>query len=588
MSVTLVKKIATTPFKDQKPGTSGLRKKVTVFQQTNYLANFVQATLNVLRATNTLPNTLVVGGDGRYYGKEACQLIVKMAAANGIRRVWVGNNALLSTPAVSAIIRSRPGPQESRGAFILTASHNPGGPTEDFGIKYNAANGGPAPEKLTNLIYDETLKIDTLSVCESFPDVDLTKNGVQYTSESFEVEVISSTDDYVQLLRTIFDFDALKSLIARKDFSFVIDAMHGVAGPYAKKVFVELLGAQESALLNATPLEDFGEGHPDPNLTYAKQLVKIMGLKADGSIDSAATDVPAFGAAFDGDADRNMVLGGRFFVTPSDSVAVLAANSKAIPFFAAAGGVRSVARSMPTSGALDRVAHELGIKLAEVPTGWKFFGNLMDSKDVFGGEDYNPLICGEESFGTGSNHVREKDGLWAVLSWLSVIASRNTDASKPFVSVQQIVEEHWQRFGRNYYCRYDYEGVSTESADKVMSLVGSANPSCVPALHGAAVAKIDNFEYVDPVDKSVSPNQGIRVVFADGSRFVLRLSGTGSSGATIRLYMEQYMTAEDVKKHIEAGTLPTTAAALADLVNISLQVSDMANLTGRSEPTVIT
>lgn len=313
-----------------------------------------------------------------------------------------------------------------------------------------------------------------------------------------------------------------------------------------------------------------------------------MGLTQDGSVDQSVKDVPDFGAAFDGDADRNMVLGGRFFVTPSDSVAVLAANSKAIPFFASAGGVRSVARSMPTSGALDRVAHELGIKLAEVPTGWKFFGNLMDSKDVFGGEDYNPLICGEESFGTGSNHVREKDGLWAVLAWLSVIASRNTDATKPFVTVQQIVEEHWQRFGRNYYCRYDYEGVTTESADKVMALVGATTPASVPTLQGSAVAKIDNFEYVDPVDKSVSPNQGIRVVFADGSRFVLRLSGTGSSGATIRLYMEQFMSAEDVAKHVAAGTLPSTATALNDLVKISLQVSDLANLTGRNAPTVIT
>lgn len=580
--------VPTTPFKDQKPGTSGLRKKVTVFQQPNYLANFVQATFNVLRASSEgVPDVLVVGGDGRYFGKDACQLIVKIAGANGVKRVWIGENGLLSTPAVSAIVRNREG-GIAKGAFILTASHNPGGPTEDFGIKYNAANGGPAQEKLTNLIYQETLVLQSYAIRNDIPEVELSKCGVVFKDPVYEVEIISSTDDYVALLESIFDFKLLQRLLSRKDFTFIVDAMHGVAGPYATRVFVEMLGASPTCLLNASPKEDFGQGHPDPNLTYAHELVEKMGLRSDGTVADDAKCVPSFGAAFDGDADRNMILGHKFFVTPSDSVALIAANSTCIPFFAKHGGVRSVARSMPTSGALDRVAQALEIKLAEVPTGWKFFGNLMDSKEVFGGEEYNPLICGEESFGTGSNHVREKDGLWAVLSWLSIISKFNSDSNSPFVSVQKIVEEHWKTYGRNYYCRYDYEGVASESADKVMSRVRAFDIATIPALGSATVVKIDDFEYTDPVDGSVSPNQGIRVLFSDGSRFVLRLSGTGSSGATIRLYMEQFMTAEEVASNLANGTLPSTSSALGDLVKIALLVSDMENLTGRSAPTVIT
>jgi phosphoglucomutase len=584
-----IKTIATTAFKDQKPGTSGLRKKVTVFQQQNYLANFVQSTFNVLVKNGGAPSVLVVGGDGRYFGREACQTIIKMAAANGVRRLWVGQNGLLSTPAVSAIIRNREGGFVAQGAFILTASHNPGGPTEDFGIKYNGSNGGPAPEKITDLIFTETCSISQYSICNELPDVDLAVLG-KHDFDGFSVEVIDSTEDYVALLSTVFDFAAIKRLVHRPDFSFVVDAMHGVGGPYARKLFVDVLGVSESVLLNAVPSETFGGGHPDPNLTYAHELVEKMGLTAKGEIcpTSARAKVPQFGAASDGDADRNMILGQQFFVTPSDSVAVLAANSTAIPFFAAHGGVRSVARSMPTSGALDRVAADLKIKLAEVPTGWKFFGNLMDSKDVFGGVDFNPLMCGEESFGTGSNHVREKDGLWAVLAWLSVLAKLNPDSGSPLVTVQDVVERHWKKYGRNYYCRYDYEGVKSEDADKLMNLMRGKSPAEIPPLRGIPCSVVDDFEYNDPVDGSVSKKQGIRIIFADGSRFVLRLSGTGSSGATIRLYIEQYMTADEVTQRLAAGSLPSTSHALADLVSLSLNVSQMEALTGRKEPTVIT
>lgn len=584
-----IKTVATTAFKDQKPGTSGLRKKVTVFQQPNYLANFVQSTFNVLVKNGGVPSVLVVGGDGRYFGREACQTIIKMAAANGVRRVWVGQNGLLSTPAVSAIIRNREGLFVAQGAFILTASHNPGGPTEDFGIKYNGANGGPAPEKITDLIFTETCGIATYAICDDVPDIDLDVVAT-HAFDAFSVEVIDSTEDYVKLLSTVFDFAAIKRLVQRPDFSFVIDAMHGVGGPYARKLFVDTLGVSDSVLLNAVPSETFGGGHPDPNLTYAHELVEKMGLTAKGEIcpSSDRAKVPQLGAASDGDADRNMILGRQFFVTPSDSVAILAANSTAIPFFAVAGGVRSVARSMPTSGALDRVAADLKIKLAEVPTGWKFFGNLMDSKDVFGGADFNPLMCGEESFGTGSNHVREKDGLWAVLAWLSVLAQQNPDSAAPLVSVQNVVERHWRKYGRNYYCRYDYEGVKSEDADQLMALMRGKAPADIPALRGVPCSVVDDFEYNDPVDGSVSKKQGVRAMYADGSRFVLRLSGTGSSGATIRLYIEQYMAAEEVAQRLDAGSLPSTAEALGDLVTLSLTVSQMEGLTGRKEPTVIT
>jgi phosphoglucomutase len=434
--------LPTTPFKDQKPGTSGLRKKTKVFQNGLYLHNFVQSTLNALPVygTDLTDGALLIGGDGRFYNDVAIQVIVKMAVANGIKRVVVGHNGLLSTPAVSAIIRERgPNWKKCFGAFILTASHNPGGPEEDFGIKYNCENGGPAPEKLTDAIFDITTTITSVKICKDFPDVDLSRIGSTEVhsadgSRKVIVDVISSTDDHVGLLKTIFDFPAIGALIRRPDFSFRYDCMHGVQGPYAKKVFIDELGAPANSLLNAQPKDDFNGGHADPNLTYAHDLCEVMGVDKMGrAVTGQAHEVPCFGAAADGDADRNMILGRRFFVTPSDSLAILAAHADVIPFFSQQGGLKSVARSMPTSGAVDLVAKRLNLRLFETPTGWKFFGNVMDSKTMFKGENLNPVICGEESFGTGSNHVREKDGLWAVLAWMSILAYYNADSSVSYV-----------------------------------------------------------------------------------------------------------------------------------------------------------
>lgn len=580
-----VKEVPTVQYDDQKPGTSGLRKKVTVFQQPHYLQNFVQATFNSLK---TIPRILVIGGDGRFFVKEACQVIIKMAAANGVKKVWVGNNGLLSTPAVSAIIRNRAGGGVAGGAFILTASHNPGGPKNDFGIKYNVENGGPAPEKVTDAIFAETKQLQSYKIVDSLPDIDLSVVG-EDKFDGFSVEVIDSIEDYLALIQNVFDFVAIRGLFQRKEFSFVFDALHGVGGPYAYRVFVEELGAPEGAVRNAIPLEDFGGGHPDPNLTYAEELVKTMGLLRDGSIQPNVNRgaVPAFGAACDGDADRNMIVGKCFFVTPSDSVAVLAANAVAcIPFFK--NGLAAVARSMPTSCALDRVATEMKIPLFEVPTGWKYFGNLMDSKDVFQKTDYNPLICGEESFGTGSNHVREKDGIWAVLAWLSILAHRNKDPKMPFVSVEDVVTSHWKKYGRNVYCRYDYEGVDAAAADAVMAHLRSLPAAQVASLDTSPCVKTDDFMYEDPVDSSVSKRQGVRVVFEDGSRFVVRLSGTGSSGATIRLYLEKYMNSADATKLLEGGAMPTAAQILQSLVKLATSTCRIEELTGRKEPTVIT
>ncbi|KEG12077.1 phosphoglucomutase [Trypanosoma grayi] len=585
----VVNKLVTRPFTGQKPGTSGLRKKVKVFQQENYLANFVQSTFNAIKNHGGIPDTIVLGGDGRYFLPEAIQVIIKIAAANGVLNVWVGKDGLLSTPAVSNIIRNRKcGQVSAKGAFILTASHNPGGPEEDFGIKYNTENGGPAAEKLTSAIYEETLKINHFLMCTNLDAVDVTNKG-DYMFETFKVSVIDSTDDYVHGMTKIFDFQSIQNLLDRHDFKIQLDALNGIGGPYIKAIFGSCLGVPESALRGATPLPDFGGHHPDPNLIYAKDLVAAVGLDSEGAPDANVTgEVPDFAAVFDGDADRSMILGGRFFVTPSDSVAILAAYANVVPFFSQRGGLKAVARSMPTSGALDRVAEAKRLKLFEVPTGWKFFGNLMDSHEVFGGEDYNPLICGEESFGTGSNHIREKDGVWAALFWLSILASRNADPSKPLVGVREIVEEHWMQYGRNYYCRYDYENVAEESAKAVMETVWKQQPSNIPPLQGKRCVKVDDFDYHDPVDGSVSKNQGIRVLFEDGSRFVFRLSGTGSTGATIRLYIEQYMEPKAVAQHIRDGTLPTVRSALRELINIALNLSQISKLTGRDAPSVIT
>jgi phosphoglucomutase len=537
--------LATAPIDGQKPGTSGLRKKTKVFQEGLYLHNFVQSCFNALPAygTDMTDGSLLLGGDGRYFNTAAIKTIIKMAAANGVRRIVVGKDGLLSTPAVSAIIRER-GPcwQKCFGSFILTASHNPGGPDEDFGIKYNCENGGPAPEKLTNDIYDITKTITSVKICPLFPDIDISKEGQTVVKSldgtlSVIVDVISATDAHVDLLKTIFDFGALKNLIKRPDFSFCYDCMHGVQGPYAHKVFYDELGASTGSLINSIPKDDFNGGHADPNLTYAKELVKIMHVDITGAAVPAEPGVvvPCFGAAADGDADRNMILGRQFFVTPSDSLAIIAAHADTIPFFAQQGGLKSVARSMPTSGAVDLVAKAMNLNLFETPTGWKFFGNVMDSKDMFKGENLNPVICGEESFGTGSNHVREKDGLWAVLAWMSILAHYNKDPAAPFVHIEEIVCKHWETYGRNYYSRYDYEGVASDAAKAVLDHLRSQFTALPGTAHGNfTVATADEFTYLDPIDGSVSKNQGIRILFTDGSRVVFRLSGTAGSGATIR------------------------------------------------------
>ncbi|OQS04893.1 phosphoglucomutase [Thraustotheca clavata] len=580
-----VSTVSTHPIDGQKPGTSGLRKKTKVFMENNYLNNFVQSTFDALPAKDLIGGTLVVSGDGRYFNKEAIQIIIKMAVASGVDRIWVGQNGLLSTPAISAVIREREGGAVAFGAFILTASHNPGGIHEDFGIKYNCENGGPAPEKVTDEIYHNTKAITSYKIAHDFPHVDVTRVGATAVksddgSRTVVVEVFDAAEDHVDLLKTIFDFKAIKSLISREDFSFVYDCMSGVQGPYARRVFIEELGAPESSLINAVPLEDFGGHHADPNLTYATELTHIMGVDAKGMpIHGQSHKVPSFGAACDGDADRNMILGSRFFVTPSDSLAVIAANANVIPFFRKKGGLRGVARSMPTSGAVDLVAKKLGISLFEVPTGWKFFGNLMDSKEVYGKEDYTPFICGEESFGTGSNHIREKDGMWAVLSWLSILAAKNTPG-QPLVGVEDIVVNHWKTYGRNYYCRYDYEGVDKVAAEKMMAAMASAKKAG-ETLNGFTVKFNDEFTYHDPVDGSISRNQGIRFIFTDGSRIIFRLSGTGVAGATIRMYIEKYEPA--------TGNLAQSAAeALRPLIDAGLALSALQSYTGRSEPTVIT
>jgi phosphoglucomutase len=586
--------LATVPFKDQKPGTSGLRKKTKAFQNGLYLHNFVQSTFNALPAcgTDLSDGGLLLGGDGRFYNDVAIQVIIKMAVANGVRRIVIGQNGLLSTPAVSAIIREK-GPvwKKCYGAFILTASHNPGGPEEDFGIKYNCENGGPAPEKLTDAIFDITLTIGTVKICSGFPDIDINTCGsteIHSTdgSRSVIVDVISATDCHVELLKTIFDFKALHALMHRPDFSFRYDCMHGVQGPYAHKVFCDELGAPANSLINAVPKDDFDGHHADPNLTYAKDLCNALGVDKEGQpVFGQAEEVPCFGAAADGDADRNMILGRRFFVTPSDSLAIIAAHADCIPFFSQQGGLKSVARSMPTSGAVDLVAARLNLRMFETPTGWKFFGNVMDSKDLFKGENLNPVICGEESFGTGSNHVREKDGMWAVLAWLSILAHYNKDSNKAFVHVEDIVSTHWRSYGRNFYSRYDYEGVATPAANAVMDHLRGSFKSLPGTVFGTfTVGTADEFTYLDPIDGSVSHNQGIRVLFTDGSRVVFRLSGTAGSGATVRVYIEKYQAPSGS----EAALFQQTSKALEELVSIALKVSDIVKLSGMASPTVIT
>lgn len=541
-----IKTIATTPFTDQKPGTSGLRKKVTAFQSAHYLENFVQAIFDTIAAP--AGSTLVLGGDGRYYNREAIQIILKMAAANGFGKVLVGQGGILSTPAASCVIRKYP----TCGGIILSASHNPGGPDGDFGIKYNTANGGPAPEKITEAIYARSKELASYKLIEA-PDVALDQPGAFILGE-MKVEVIDPVADYAELMESLFDFAAIRAMFG-EGFRLCFDAMHAVTGPYAREILEKRLGAPVGSVINGVPLPDFGGGHPDPNLTYAHELVEIM----------YGAEAPDFGAASDGDGDRNMILGRNFFVTPSDSLAIIAANAALAPGYAS--GLAGVARSMPTSAAADRVAAKLGIPCFETPTGWKFFGNLMDAGKV--------TLCGEESFGTGSSHVREKDGLWAVLFWLNILAKRG-------LPVEEVVHHHWAEYGRNVYSRHDYEGLPSDAAAGVMVHLKSRFAELPGQRFGSYHVKFcDDFSYTDPIDGSVSTGQGLRILFEDGSRIVFRLSGTGTEGATLRIYLEAFEP--DPARHGEDAQ-----QALAELIVIANELSELKLRTGRDRPTVIT
>lgn len=536
----------TTPFDDQKPGTSGLRKKVAVFRSPRYLENFVQAIFDTIAAPSG--SALVLGGDGRYYNREAIQVILKMAAANGFGKVLVGRGGILSTPAASCVIRK----YATFGGIILSASHNPGGPGGDFGIKYNTGNGGPAPEKITEAIYARSKALESYRISDA-PDMALDQPGA-FTLGTMQVEVIDPVADYAELMESLFDFAAIRAMLG-KGFRLCFDAMHAVTGPYAREILEQRLGAPAGSVINGVPLPDFGGGHPDPNLTYAHQLVEIM----------YGVDAPDFGAASDGDGDRNMILGRQFFVNPSDSLAIIAANARLAPGYSA--GLAGVARSMPTSAAADRVAAKLGIPCYETPTGWKFFGNLMDAGRV--------TLCGEESFGTGSSHVREKDGLWAVLFWLNILAKRG-------LPVEEIVRRHWAEFGRNVYSRHDYEGLPSEAAAGVMAHLKSRFAGLPGQRFGEYRVKFcDDFSYTDPIDGSVSTGQGLRIVFEDGSRIVFRLSGTGTEGATLRLYLEAFEP-DPAKQGQDAQQ------ALAGLIGIAHDLSQLKQRTGRERPTVIT
>lgn len=542
----MIRTVATKPFDDQKPGTSGLRKKVPVFQQENYVENFVQSIFDSLEGFRG--KTLVLGGDGRFYNREVAQKVIAIAAANGFGKVMVGQGVILSTPAASNVIRK----YKAFGGIILSASHNPGGPHEDFGIKYNAENGGPAPEKLTDAIYARTKAIAEYKIADITP-IDLDTIGTVKAGD-MTVEVIDPVADYAELMEALFDFDALRKLF-KSGFRMRFDAMHAVTGPYAKEILENRLGAAAGTCRNFKPLPDFGGHHPDPNLVHAKHLYDEM----------MGPDAPDFGAASDGDGDRNLIIGKGIFVTPSDSVAMLAANAHLAPGYKE--GLKGIARSMPTSGAADRVAEKLGVGIYETPTGWKFFGNLLDAGMA--------TICGEESAGTGSNHVREKDGLWAVLLWLSILAARGEGA-------KEIVTKHWAEYGRNYYSRHDYEEVDSARANALVDELRAKLDSLAgTTVRGLKIAAADDFSYHDPVDGSVSQKQGIRILFEGGSRVVLRLSGTGTSGATLRVYIERYEP--DQSKH---GL--DTQEALADLIAAADEIAGIKRHTGRDEPSVIT
>jgi phosphoglucomutase len=542
----MIKTVTTAPYDDQKPGTSGLRKKVPHFQQPNYVENFVQSIFDSLEGR--AGHTLVIGGDGRYFNREVIQIALRMAAANGFARAVVGQGGILSTPAASNLIRSR----TALGGIILSASHNPGGPKEDFGIKYNTGNGGPAPEKITDAIFARSREIAEYRTLDA-PDLDLDALGPQDLG-GMTVEVVDPVEDYAALMQRLFGFDAIRDLFA-SGFTMAYDAMHAVTGPYAREILENRLGAPAGTVMNGEPLPDFGGHHPDPNLVHAKALHdRMMG-----------PDAPDFGAASDGDGDRNLIIGRGIFVTPSDSLALLAANAHLAPGYAA--GLRGVARSMPTSAAADRVAAKLGIPLYETPTGWKFFGNLLDAGRA--------TLCGEESAGTGSDHVREKDGLWAVLLWLNILAARR----RP---VMEIVHDHWRTFGRDYYTRHDYEGISSATAEALMADLRAR----LPELPGSTAAymrveRADDFAYRDPVDGSEARAQGVRIYFAGGARVVYRLSGTGTSDATLRVYLERYAPGPD-------GLDRDPQEALADVITEANAIAGIRARTGRTAPDVVT
>ena len=542
-----IKIMTTQPYTDQNPGTSGLRKKVKTFQKPGYLENFVQSIFDSLEDIDG--KTLVLGGDGRYFNRQAIQIIIKIAIANGFGQLIIGQGGLLSTPAASHIIRKN----RAYGGLVLSASHNPGGPDEDFGIKYNVGNGGPAPEKYTNAFFQRSQSIDNYKIFE-MPDVDLDHVG-NHTVNNVTITIIDPVDDYAELMASIFDFNLLKNSISSGKITLLFDAMHAITGPYAKRILVDMLGAKPESVINAEPLEDFGGHHPDPNLAHAHELAEVM----------FGTCAPTFGAASDGDGDRNMITGSHIFVTPSDSLAIMAANAQLIPAYAQ--GLKGVARSMPTSQAVDRVAARLNIPCFETPTGWKFFGNLLDAGKI--------TLCGEESFGTGSDHIREKDGLWAVLFWLNLIAAKHQ-------SVADIVHEHWRIFGRNIYCRHDYEAIESTIANDMVAHLKALLPTLVgQTFDSLTVSYADEFSYEDPVDNSVSKNQGIRIGFENGSRIVFRLSGTGTVGATLRIYLEKFEP--DASLHNQDAQ-----EALAGLAELAEQFCEVKKRTGRKGADVVT
>lgn len=540
--------IKTAPYKGQKPGTSGLRKKVSTFQQEHYLENFVQSIFQV--ASELKDNILILGGDGRFYNTQAIQTILKMAAANGIKHVMVGRNGLLSTPAVSALIRK----YKAAGGIILSASHNPGGPDGDFGIKFNIANGGPAPTSFTDATYEYSKTIEQYRISTS-EDISLdTLHNCNI--DNMKIEIIDPVNDYAMLQNEIFDFEKIKLLFSSKKFNMCFDAMHAITGPYAKEILENQLSAGSDTVINGIPLDNFGGEHPDPNLVHAKELVTRL---------NQVSDAPNFGAASDGDGDRNMIIGQNFFVNPSDSLAIMTANAHLIPRYS--NGIKGVARSLPTSRAVDKVAEELNIQCYETPTGWKYFGNLLDDNRI--------TLCGEESFGSGSDHIREKDGLWSVLFWLNLIAVKQQ-------SVEEITRSHWKKYGRHYYTRHDYEAIDTQIAEELVGNLRTISSSLSGKEFGNyKISLCDDFSYTDPVDNSVTNHQGIRILFHDESRIVFRLSGTGTEGATLRVYIERYVT--DNTLH----DLPTQTA-LAELISIANEVAEINLRCNRNEPDVIT